>query len=148
MFGLCSTCVRLKLNACFSQSSGAVGLVIIAENDTRTLLIHRISFDDIYQRQGGWLQAFCISLICFIVIAKAVQTADVQRSRRCCRTEDTIITWMDAELETDIALSFQEENGCNVIWQGPQEFASLALSQIHPAIYMLCTWTRTSLACI
>jgi hypothetical protein len=35
------------------QQSGAVGLVIIAENDRRTLLIHRISFEDIYQRQGG-----------------------------------------------------------------------------------------------
>lgn len=28
-------------------------MVIIAEEDTRTLLIHRISFEDIYQRQGG-----------------------------------------------------------------------------------------------
>lgn len=36
-----------------AQQSGAVGLVIIAEEDTRTLLIHRISFEDIYQRQGG-----------------------------------------------------------------------------------------------
>lgn len=30
--------------------------------------------------------------------------------------EDTIITWTDAELETDIALSFQEELGCNYVW--------------------------------
>jgi len=31
-----------------------VGLVVISEEDThRTLLIHRIALEDIYQRQGG-----------------------------------------------------------------------------------------------
>ena len=37
-----------------AQQSNSVGLVVISEEDThRTLLIHRISLDDIYQRQGG-----------------------------------------------------------------------------------------------
>jgi hypothetical protein len=35
------------------QQSDSVGLVVISEEDTRTLLIHRISREDIYQRQGG-----------------------------------------------------------------------------------------------
>jgi len=47
------------------------------------LLVHRISRDDIYQRQGG----------------------------------DTIITWTDPDINTDIALSFQEAVGCNYIWE-------------------------------
>lgn len=37
----------------FLQQSDSVGLVVISEEDTRTLLIHRISREDIYQRQGG-----------------------------------------------------------------------------------------------
>ena len=45
--------------------------------------MHRISREDIYQRQGG----------------------------------DTIITWTDPDINTDIALSFQEAVGCNYIWE-------------------------------
>jgi protein phosphatase 4 regulatory subunit 3 len=39
-------------------------------------------------------------------------------ARPCCllRAEDTIITWTDTELGTDIALSFQEAAGCNYVW--------------------------------
>ena len=36
-----------------SQQSNAAGLVVISEEDTRTLLIHRISADAIYVRSGG-----------------------------------------------------------------------------------------------
>ncbi len=35
------------------QQSGSLGLVVISESDSRTLLIHRICREDIYQRQGG-----------------------------------------------------------------------------------------------
>ena len=39
------------------QQSDSLGLVVISEEDThRTLLIHRIVFDDIYYRQGGMVQ--------------------------------------------------------------------------------------------
>ena len=31
--------------------------------------------------------------------------------------DETIITWMDREFGTDIALSFQEGMGCNFIWE-------------------------------
>ena len=35
------------------QQSGSLGLVVISESDSRTLLLHRICREDIYQRQGG-----------------------------------------------------------------------------------------------
>ncbi|CAI7826830.1 unnamed protein product [Closterium sp. NIES-54] len=35
------------------QRSDAIGLVVIDEEDNATLLVHRISADDIYQRQEG-----------------------------------------------------------------------------------------------
>jgi hypothetical protein len=57
--------------------------VVVSEEDQQPLLVHRISRDDIYQRQGG----------------------------------DTIITWTDPDINTDIALSFQEAVGCNYIWE-------------------------------
>lgn len=41
------------------QQSDSLGLVVISEEDThRTLLIHRIVFEDIYYRQGGESQGF------------------------------------------------------------------------------------------
>jgi protein phosphatase 4 regulatory subunit 3 len=35
--------------------------------------------------------------------------------------DDTIITWTDAQIGTDVALSFQEGAGCNRIWRQIQE---------------------------
>eukprot|EP00897_Mesotaenium_endlicherianum_P000812 jgi/Mesen1/10731/ME000090S10192 len=65
----------------YLERSDAVGLVVIDEEDNATLLVHRISADDIYQRQ-----------------------------------EDTIVSWTDPEVATDLALSFQETMGCAYIW--------------------------------
>lgn len=65
------------------QQSDSVGLVVVSEEDQQPLLVHRISREAIYQRQGG----------------------------------DTIITWSDPDINTDIALSFQEAVGCNFIWE-------------------------------
>ena len=66
-----------------TQQSDSVGLVVVSEEDQQPLLVHRISREAIYQRQGG----------------------------------DTIITWSDPDINTDIALSFQEAVGCNYIWE-------------------------------
>ncbi len=30
--------------------------------------------------------------------------------------DETIITWSDAEIGTDVALSFQEAGGCDAVW--------------------------------
>lgn len=65
----------------YLERSDAVGLVVIDEEDNQTLLVHRISADDIYRRQ-----------------------------------EDTIVSWTDPEVATDLALSFQETMGCTFIW--------------------------------
>eukprot|EP00887_Chlorella_sp_A99_P007007 scaffold2.g7007.t1 len=35
--------------------------------------------------------------------------------------DDTIITWSDADLGTDVALSFQESRGCNYVWEQIQQ---------------------------
>eukprot|EP00227_Mantoniella_beaufortii_P012244 CAMPEP_0197595494 /NCGR_PEP_ID=MMETSP1326-20131121/22981_1 /TAXON_ID=1155430 /ORGANISM="Genus nov. species nov., Strain RCC2288" /LENGTH=237 /DNA_ID=CAMNT_0043161861 /DNA_START=256 /DNA_END=965 /DNA_ORIENTATION=- len=67
----------------FMEQAESVGLVVVSEEDQQPLLVHRISREDIYQRQGG----------------------------------DTIITWTDPDINTDIALSFQEAVGCNYIWE-------------------------------
>jgi hypothetical protein len=37
----------------YLERSEAVGLVVIDEEDNQTLLVHRISADDIYRRQEG-----------------------------------------------------------------------------------------------
>ncbi|EFN53416.1 hypothetical protein CHLNCDRAFT_58505 [Chlorella variabilis] len=66
------------------EGNSSVGLVVMGEGEgARPLLIHRISKENQYQRQG----------------------------------DDTIITWTDPEIGTDIALSFQEARGCNYIWE-------------------------------
>jgi hypothetical protein len=38
------------------QQSDSVGLVVVSEEDQQPLLVHRISRDDIYQRQGRAVQ--------------------------------------------------------------------------------------------
>ena len=51
------------------QQSDSLGLVVISEEDThRTLLIHRIVFDDIYYRQGGMVQPDDSPLHHFVVL--------------------------------------------------------------------------------
>jgi hypothetical protein len=60
------------------QQSNAAGLVVISEEDTRTLLIHRLSADAIYARQGGAL-VFCFSFFC---AGRWRDTAKKERQRR------------------------------------------------------------------
>ncbi|CAK9138918.1 unnamed protein product [Ilex paraguariensis] len=66
----------------YLEKSEELGLFVIDEDDNETLLLHRISSDDIYRKQ-----------------------------------EDTIISWRDPEYATELALSFQETNGCSYIWE-------------------------------
>ncbi|KAL8161976.1 hypothetical protein V2J09_013465 [Rumex salicifolius] len=65
----------------YLERSEELGLFVVDEEDNETLLMHRISPDDIYRKQ-----------------------------------EDTIISWRDPELSTELALSFQETAGCSYIW--------------------------------
>ncbi|KAL3683370.1 hypothetical protein R1sor_001392 [Riccia sorocarpa] len=80
----------------YLERSEAVGLVVIDEENNQTLLIHRISADDIYRRQ-----------------------------------EDTIISWTDPEVATDLALSFQETMSCSYIWD---QICSVQRSIQFPAV--------------
>ncbi len=43
----------MGINVFPSQQSDSVGLVVVSEEDQQPLLVHRISREDIYQRQGG-----------------------------------------------------------------------------------------------
>ena len=43
----------MSINVFPSQQSDSVGLVVVSEEDQQPLLVHRISREDIYQRQGG-----------------------------------------------------------------------------------------------
>ena len=93
---------------------------MISEEDThRTLLIHRIVFEDIYYRQGGE-PPVCMHLCCCLqgeLPGVTLFFAGLKDS--AAHADDTIITWSDPEIGTDIALSFQESVGCSLIWYGP-----------------------------
>ncbi|RWR94277.1 serine/threonine-protein phosphatase 4 regulatory subunit 3-like protein isoform X1 [Cinnamomum micranthum f. kanehirae] len=45
------------------------------------------------------------------ILMHRISPADIYR-----RQEETIISWLDPELSTDLALSFQEATGCSFIW--------------------------------
>lgn len=95
-----------------NQPSSSLGLVVLAEDTHKTLLAHKICTDeDIYHRQG--------------------EQGAGPRSQRPFRAplappgphchspvppDDTIITWSDHDIGTDVALSFQEATGCHAIW--------------------------------
>ena len=57
-------------------------------------------------------------------------------TRVSARAEDTIITWSDPEIGTDIALSFQEAVGCNHIWCARLPLAAVRCTP-RPAVQRL-----------
>ncbi|XP_060197554.1 uncharacterized protein LOC132626638 isoform X3 [Lycium barbarum] len=88
----------------YLERSEEPGLLVTDEDEHETLLLHRISAEDIYRKQ-----------------------------------EDTIISWRDPELSTELALSFQETTGCSYIWdsicsvQRNMQFRSLNYETFHSA---------------
>ncbi|KAJ4833837.1 hypothetical protein Tsubulata_022444 [Turnera subulata] len=86
----------------YVERTEELGLYVIDEEDNETLLVHRITPDDIYRKQ-----------------------------------EDTIISWRDQELLTELALSFQETTGCSYIWdhicnaQRSMQFSTLNNETFH-----------------
>ncbi|KAK9802569.1 hypothetical protein WJX73_004679 [Symbiochloris irregularis] len=66
----------------YMEKAEAAGLIVISEEDRETLLIHKVSSENIYQQQG----------------------------------EETIISWTDPGIGSEIALSFQEAAGCRSVW--------------------------------
>ena len=87
-------------------------MFVLDEEDHETLLLHRISADDIYRKQEG------ISALSF---------SQSLSKLKCCvhcfdliilfeLSKDTIISWRDQEFSAELALSFQESTGCSYIW--------------------------------
>ena len=88
-----------------AQASQSPGIVVISEEDLdKTLLIHKLSKHNNYQQSGG---ACCSCGALFTPPAHADGAAGA---------EDTIITWTDTDIGVDVALSFQEAEGCSSIW--------------------------------
>lgn len=95
------------------QRSEDLGLFVIDEEDNETLLLHRISSDDIYRKQEGVL--FWIVLLSFINFIILVLFPSISFILHFIFS-DTIISWRDPEFSTELALSFQETTGCSYIW--------------------------------
>lgn len=90
------------------QRSEELGLFVVDEEDNETLLMHRISSDDIYRKQEGFFFSFRIRfLYLFIFHSLLLKVTFIP---------DTIISWRDPEYSTELALSFQEPTGCSYIW--------------------------------
>lgn len=79
---------------------------MIDEEDHNTLISHRISSDEIYRKQEGMNVLFFMNA--FVCTDHYFQISDFSL--------DTIISWRDPELSTEVALSFQEPTGCSYIW--------------------------------
>lgn len=91
------------------QRSEELGLFVIDEEDNETLLLHRISSDDIYRKQEG-IAIGSLLWCCYIFLLLCSRFSHV------CAMSDTIISWRDPEYATELALSFQETTGCSYIW--------------------------------
>lgn len=96
------------LNLFLTQGSRDLALAVVDEEDNGTLLLHNITSDDIYRKQEGELAcyAFLIAISFFFL------------THRFCSfyLVETIISWRDPEKALELALSFQEAEGCSYIW--------------------------------
>lgn len=90
----------------YLSNEGQYGLVVVAEDEAQTtLMVHQINNEDIYQRIGEG--AFHHMQI-----------------RSCFDTSSctgTIINWHDPDLGSDMAISFQDQAGCDYIWAQIQQ---------------------------
>lgn len=105
-----------------TQRTEELGLFVFDEEDHETLLLHRISADDIYRKQEGIFVCWCLNILCYSFLSVYM---DLYWTI-CLFSffEDTIISWRDPEFSTELALSFQETTGCSYIWY---YYLSLAL---------------------
>ncbi len=116
------------------QQANCPGLVVVSEDDHRPLLLHRIAKEDIYHRRAGW---WCTLFVhCWLHLVAPSQSS---------HTDDTIITWSDSNMGTDIALSFAEDVGCNLIWYvytcrgcGGCVYSTWMLAHASPCVHMGC----------
>ena len=76
------------------------------EEDNDTLLLHNITPDDIYRKQEGKLACYP-----FLMAISFPNTTVLP-----IYLAETIISWRDPEKALELALSFQEPEGCSFIW--------------------------------
>lgn len=106
------------------QRSEDLGLFVYDEEDNETILLHRISADDIYRKQEGNLLLYMLSLLhthtnnayCNSFMHVYIYTSLHLSVIGCFCSSDSIISWRDPEYATELALSFQEPSGCSYIW--------------------------------
>jgi protein phosphatase-4 regulatory subunit 3 len=101
-------------------------LYVIDEEDSETLLLHRITPDDIYRKQEGiWVFPEITTSVFLLIIFTNTRTAlsgtsielfSFDQMISALILSDTIISWRDPEFSTELALSFQETSGCSYIW--------------------------------
>lgn len=89
------------------QRSEDLALFVIDEEDNETLLLHRITPEDIYRKQEG---------IDIGTLAECICNSKFALTIFFFLFIDTIISWRDPEYSTELALSFQENAGCSYIW--------------------------------
>lgn len=95
------------------QRSEELGLLVLDEDGNETLLLHRISAEDIYRKQEGILKLH--SFVPFLPFYEFYYVV-IQFQNKIFFYSDTIISWRDPEYSTELALSFQETTGCSYIW--------------------------------
>jgi protein phosphatase-4 regulatory subunit 3 len=107
---------------CANHQSNTVGLCVISEETSKMLMVHRILQDDTYNRQGGHAFELTRHNSSNCTNNSRVFGLAVPLAQSTCRppvfvlADETIITWTDPDIGTDVALSFQEAQGCSAIW--------------------------------
>ena len=103
------------------QQSNTTGLVVISEEqDTRTLLIHEIQTEDIYQRQGGDMHCALqpLGLSCHMSQAHHVPTDMQTRLSSPGQTKKYRLMWRSASRQKKAVTPYGEN--LQVMHQEPQ----------------------------
>lgn len=119
---------RSDINIILFQKHGAMGIIVQSEaSETGVILESKISAEDIYQRQQGTNIALNIILnLCKNILRNQRrfnawrQTFQIALKIIAENILDTLIVWnepSDDEDGIDLAISFQEPQGCTEIWQ-------------------------------
>ena len=101
----------------YLHQAESMGLVVIGEESGKPLLIHRIGDRPIYARQGGegcggiggYHETPPAQLILYFRVCQQPPPSRPSAG-------DTIISWTDQEIHTDLALSFEQATGCCRVW--------------------------------
>jgi hypothetical protein len=108
---------------CLSQKAETMGLVVVSDGG-EVLLVHKLMPSINYQRSAGQWVWRCRSG------AASVWSAPHAGGLCLDPAESTIITWTDPEMDSDLAISFQEKKGCAHVWWVPDKEAGCSVAPI------------------